>query len=194
MTSVANKNPAITTTTIPDVNTFLDSNIYDEQFAIDTYDVVQEQLGNLRENYFIVKIGGKGNVNVTPDFGLRDPNSIGNVADVIIEQIRSKNTMSKPVLILWDGDNYQSFSHAKPSPFTEIIKDLFNIQKSDKQKSIYKFAAFRDSSDGWRMTDVDSWKLDGVYFVQFYKFKIPISKVIITSWLANMYITWGIKL
>ena len=181
MTSVDREAAINTYTTNQDVNVFLDSEIYDEQFAIATYDDVQEQLGNLRDKYFIVKIGGKGNV--TSDFGLNDPNSIDTVADDIIKQIESNNTMSKPVLILWDGDNYQSFSHATPSPFTEIIKKLF-----DKEKLNYKFAAFRDALQGWRFRDVASWTPSSV---KFYKFKIPKSKVIITSWLANMYITWG---
>ena len=159
---------------------FINESDYDVQAdltSLTTTDV-GSKLQSLKDNFFIVKIGGKGNVDDT--HGLKNNDEIGKAVITIIDEIDKYNKPVKDVLIIWDGDNYQAFEDLRPSPFTVIIGKLRGV------KSTYKFAAFKDSE--WRADQVKTWKS---IMNTFYKFLLPQSKTITTSWLAHMYITWG---
>lgn len=163
-----------------DAFAFINKSNYDVQAdltSLTTTDV-ESKLKSLKDEFFIVKIGGKGNVDDT--HGLKNNDEIGKAVITIIDEIDKYNKPVKDVLIIWDGDNYQSFDNPRPSPFTVIIGKLHGV------KSTYKFAAFKDSE--WRVDQVTTWKS---IINTFYKFFLPKSKTITTSWLAHMYITWG---
>ena len=135
--------------------------------------------------YYIVKIAGKGNINVkTPEYKKLKKN-INHATKTIIYNITKYNKKNKEVLIIWDGDNYQDDKGKKdPSPFTEIIKLL------KLQKPVYKFMALKKNKNSWKNKHVKTWK--PLKFKKYYTLnKEP---HIITNNLCNMYISYGSKL
>lgn len=134
------------------------------------------------KNYFVVKIAGKGNIIKT------DPRYMGlsiykYAVNLKLQNIININNIyNKPVLIIWDGDNYQNPDHDKPSPFTDIIFEFGNIGE-------YTMCAVKCKKDGenpWKQKHVDTW--NGMQFNKLYDYIEP---HIITNKVCNMYISYG---
>lgn len=151
----------------------------------------------LKDEYFIVKIAGKGNIKDGKDL----ENLINNLDSsirLIIETINSYKG-KKQVLIIWDGDDYQ-----ENSPFTSIIKEL-----SIKEKQ-YDFAALKPTANQktkWKRKHFNSWGIDKLKIYHMDKkethenFKDllevdldDLEPYILNNSLCDMYVSYGASL
>jgi len=133
-------------------------------------------------NNFVVKIAGKGNIIKTDERYMPLFVCKWVVYDLINNMISDNNIHNKPVVIIWDGDNYQDNDHEKPSPFTHLIYELSKIKNYHMCALKYK----KDTENPWKQKHINSW--NGIKFHKLYNYIEP---HILSNKMCNMYVSYG---
>lgn len=134
------------------------------------------------EEYYVVKIAGKGNISKNDLRNVNLSANIYNSVRTIKNAINMSNFHNKQVLIVWDGDNYQGQDHQKPSPFTEVIHLLANNNN-------YQLVALKhkkDNSNPWKQKHLDTW-----YAMTFTKLYDTVEPHVIFNRVCDMYVSYG---
>jgi hypothetical protein len=137
------------------------------------------------EDYYVVKIAGKGNIpRGEPRHNTLHENLHKTFRD-ITDSINEYNKKKKPVLIMWDGDNYQGLSHDKPSPFTDLIK-MFGQHAA----TLVALKNKEEKDPGpWKIKHLLTW--DNVEFKKLFIDQEPHE---IVNKLCDMYVSYGATL
>ena len=146
--------------------------IHESQVDITSIDLSQ---------YYIVKIAGKGNIK-SNDFRLEQLLSkLDDTLKTIFQLIGKYNAEKKPILIIWDGDNYQDDRHKKPSPFTILIMRM----------GLMGFTTcavkYKKKNNPWKKKHTNTWLPLKIDHILFYNDEPHI----IVNDLCNMYISYG---
>jgi len=132
-------------------------------------------------NHFVVKIAGKGNIQSNDNRNKNLAFNLNDAVDKILYYIDTTNINRYPVIICWDGDNYQGQEHDKPSPFTDIIYRLSKISGF-----ILVALKFKKDNNPWKQKHVNTW--NGMYFHKLFDNFEPHT---IFNKICNMYISYG---
>ena len=131
--------------------------------------------------YYIVKIAGKGNIKANDSRLEQLLSKLDHTLEKIVELIEEYNTEKKPILIIWDGDNYQDATHKKPSPFTILIMRMGLMEFTTCA------VKYKKKDNPWKKKHTDTWfplEIDNILFSN----EEP---HIIVNNLCNMYISYG---
>tara|TARA_B100001093_G_scaffold156689_1_gene149306 strand:+ start:2601 stop:3203 length:603 start_codon:yes stop_codon:yes gene_type:complete len=147
--------------------------IINDQYIFNQHDILQ---------FYVVKISGKGNITKNDLRNVNLSANIYNSVKTIDTTISMLNIHNKPVLIVWDGDNYQGQDHQKPSPFTDIIFLLANNDNYQLVALKYK----KDNTNPWKQKHLDTW-----YSMTFTKLYDTVEPHIIFNRVCDMYVSYG---
>ena len=171
---------------------------------LESKSLTSQEFNRLKNEYFIVKIAGKGNVTDSNRFKLNK--YVTKAVKKINEYIIANNKLNKKVLIIWDGDKYQGIDsrnndgNPNTSPFTIIIAELARMH-------YYKLAALKPN---WDLIHIETWKNAGITNIETYnidrttnfqlsnrEIKVKADKIesyMVNNDLCDMYVSYGASL
>ena len=154
------------------------------------------------EKFFHDKENNKNNNDMNSKFNSELNKDLAELKNKILTEIQQQRLKeNKRLLIIWDGDNFQGLTDTddKPSPFTELIVRLKDLERRDVGNVPVDYLALKEGKVNeygpqfWKKKKIDQWKekLKNKNFMISYMDKEYSEVHQHTEDLCHMYIDYG---